>query len=511
VPSSTAYGGAASDRLRSLLAAEGGNPTREPRARAKTPLPPPPIDAELWIKTADPADLPPPPIKTKPWAHQVRAFNWALPKKAAYLAMAPGAGKSAITVALAAGRAHRRVLIICPKSVIAGWPSQFKQHGTHDVLAVALDKGTVAKRVETAQQCLDLAQIRGQQAVVVVNYEAVPSAAMQAFIRAANFDFVVADELHKCKSASGLISKTVHQLFRGRDIHRLGLSGTPLPHSPLDAWGQMRFLDETAFGGARSWTQFRLRYSRPNPMFPSKVDEWINQQELSDRLAPYMLQVGYDALDLPTYHHVVREVELGQKTRALYRELEKEFYAEVETGEITAANALTRLLRLQQVAAGFVTQDDRQIIEVGDEKRDMLHEVIEALPTGEPIVVFARFRHDLDVIASVTKALGLRYGEVSGRRNDLVESRMPSGIDVLGAQLQAGGVGVDLTRASFCCYFNLGFSLSDYVQSLARTHRPGQTRHVTYFHLVSKGTVDERVYRALDERRDVVSAVMERV
>jgi SNF2 family DNA or RNA helicase len=74
--------------------------------------------------------------------------------------------------------------------------------------------------------------------------------------------------------------------------------------------------------------------------------------------------------------------------------------------------------------------------------------------------------------------------------------------------MQAGGVGVDLTRARVCAYYSLGFSLGEYLQSRKRTHRPGQTRSVLYVHLVAEGTIDEQVYRALEARQDVIAAVL---
>jgi SNF2 family DNA or RNA helicase len=125
--------------------------------------------------------------------------------------------------------------------------------------------------------------------------------------------------------------------------------------------------------------------------------------------------------------------------------------------------------------------------------------------------VFCRFRHDLDKIRKVAESQQRRYGEVSGRQDDLVDSKFPPDVDVLGVQIQAGGAGIDLSAAAYCAYYTVGFSLGDYEQSLARTHRPGQTRSVTYYHLVSEGTVDSRVYAALEQRKDVVRAILDRI
>lgn len=331
---------------------------------------------------------------------------------------------------------------------------------------------------------------------------------------------ILVHNCHKLKAHGGVISKTLHKLFRNRDIHKLFLSGTPLPHSPLDAFGQFRLLDERAFGTV--WTTFRVRYMVPDPLFPSAPsrfvdDPWINKDDLSARMAPYMYHVGREVLDLPPAHHVVRDVILGSKARKVYDELAKEFYAELDAGEITAANALTRLLRLSQITSGFVRLDENaELVEIDTAKREMLAEVLDELPQREPVVVFARFTRDLDTIRAVAEAQGRRYGEVSGRRNDLVESKYPHDVDVLGVQVAAGGAGIDLSRSAYGIYWSLGFSLGEYDQSLARLDRPQadgskRTDPVIFTHLVASNSVDEKVYRALAERRDVIQAIVDRM
>ena len=81
-------------------------------------------------------------------------------------------------------------------------------------------------------------------------------------------------------------------------------------------------------------------------------------------------------------------------------------------------------------------------------------------------------------------------------------------VDVAGVQIQAGGVGIDLTRARYAVYYSLGHSLTDYLQSRRRVHRPGQTRTTTYFHLIAEDTVDQQVYQALASKQDVVEFIM---
>ena len=105
------------------------------------------------------------------------------------------------------------------------------------------------------------------------------------------------------------------------------------------------------------------------------------------------------------------------------------------------------------------------------------------------------------------KDVGRESLELSGRKREL-EDWQNGKAPILAVQIQAGGSGIDLTRAAYCVYLSTGFSLGDYEQSLARVHRPGQDRTVFYYHLIAKDTVDVQVFHALRARKDAVEAVL---
>jgi SNF2 family DNA or RNA helicase len=167
-----------------------------------------------------------------------------------------------------------------------------------------------------------------------------------------------------------------------------------------------------------------------------------------------------------------------------------------------------KLLRLRQITSGFVGTDDG-IKEVLDEgKTALLTELLQDLPSDVPVVVFGLFRWDLDQIHEAAKRAHRTSAELSGRRKELETWQAPDGPPILAAQLASGGVGIDLTRAAYAIYFSVGFNLGEYQQSLARVHRPGQTRPVTYIHLLTKDTVDEKVHWALEHRQNVIETVL---
>ncbi len=439
------------------------------------------------------------------WRHQLQAFHFAISQPAAMLAMAMGTGKSKVAVDLTINRGYSRTLIICPKSVLDVWPAEFEKHAGSTAWACWNDKrGTVAQRADRMTAFLDQELLRGRQAIVIVNYEAAWREVMARAILKANFDQVIVDESHRIKTPSGKASLFLSKLG-DRTQHKLCLTGTPMPHSPLDIYAQYRFLDKGIFG--TSYALFRARYAIMGGYGGYEVKGYQNQDELRARFERLAYQVTADVLDLPDTMHIARTVELGSKTRRAYDQMEHTFIAEVRGGVVTASNALAKLLRLQQITSGYLpSEDGEQTVQIGTEKFDILRDVLQDIG-DEPVVVFARFRHDLDMIRRATEDAEHDYCELSGRRNDLAVWQAGGG-QVLGAQIQAGGVGIDLTRARYCVYYSVGYSLGDYEQSLARVHRPGQERPVTYYHLIAGGTVDERVYAALDARKKVVEEII---
>jgi SNF2 family DNA or RNA helicase len=290
----------------------------------------------------------------------------------------------------------------------------------------------------------------------------------------------------------------------------MALSGTPLTQDPLSIFGQARFLDPGWFGDA--WTQFHQRFAlHANPKIPQQVTGYRNLDELQATMSHFTFRCTEAVLDLPEKHHIDRPFKLSTAGTDIYHNLEEELIAQVGTGVVTASNALVKLLRLQQITSGFCQPEEQDTyVEIDDAKLEVLQEILEDLPQREPVIVFCRFRHDLHRIEQLVTGLGRRYGEISGRRKDLTEhATMPANIDVMGVQIQSGGVGIDLTRAAYAIYYSLGFSLLEYDQSIARLHRPGQTRPVHYYHLVAEKTVDEIIYSSMRRRREIIDAVLE--
>lgn len=447
------------------------------------------------------------------WQHQsdaiafVQALSPGPQGLGAGLFMDMGTGKTRATLDLLRARGAALTLVITKRKVIedgiwareaaSAWP---------DLHVCALDTGTAAKR---AGQVAALAANPPRPCLVLLNYESAWRAPLGKALQAIPWDAVALDEAAAIKAASSKVSwwaKSLHD----RVPLRLALTGTPMAHSFLDAYGIYRFLDQRVFGS--NFTLFKNRYAIQAPTRYGLKVVGINPEraeEFNRKIYSIAFRVeAADVLDLPEKQHIDRYCQLTPAGMAAYREMAETFIAELADGTITAANGAVKMLRLQQIAGGWANDVDGVAREADTSKRELLLDMLEEL--SEPVAVFGRFRSDLDNIKRATEEAGGAYFEISGRAGE--QQAWSSAVDqdrarllVIGVQIQSGGSGIDLTRTRLCIYYSTGHSLLDYEQSLARVHRPGQTRTVTYYHLLARGTVDVQIRKALEERKALLS------
>ena len=443
------------------------------------------------------------------WRHQRAAIDFAKRTGSCLFHMGMGTGKTLAATVLAEEQRVRRLLVVAPKSVLTAWLPYLKE-SERGYIVLPMLRGTAKAKAKALRTTLD--KCGSLPVAVVVNYETARSDALMpelcGFLGNTRPTMLVLDESHKVKAPKGKAARAMHRLGACAS-QTIGLTGTPMPHSPLDIWSQMRAIEPRVFGP--SYYRFRNRYAVMGGYQGKQVLGFRNMPELRARLGRYAFQAGREVLDLPPATHNIIGCELSARARKVYRSLKSSLMAEIEEGTVTATNALTQLLRLQQVTSGALPldgDDADQLSTIDNSKRDALVDLFDGVDELEPFVVFGRFRHDLDVVREAARMCGRGVGELSGRANELAAWQRGD-FTVLAVQLQAGGVGVDMTRASYCAFLSTGFSLGDYEQALARVHRPGQDRPVHYYHLVCTDTIDEAVRDALARRRSVVEAVLE--
>jgi SNF2 family DNA or RNA helicase len=384
-------------------------------------------------------------------------------------------------------------------------------------------------------------------ACLVVNTEASWRYPLAEWILERRWDCIVLDEPHLggIKTNGTRASEFVAQLT-ARSRRRLALTGTPLAHNPLDAWGQYRFLDPTIFGP--DYAAFLDRYAAPKQLRRRKklriahssvaaviaelwgadsplIDEWgeapdytpwlpglRNAEEFAARIAPITWSCkSADVLDLPPLLQDSREVKIGAEAQRLYDQLLDQLWADTGHGTVTINSALTMSVRLQQITSGHVGTDNGRLYRFRDNpKHEALHDLLSQ--TSEPSVVFCRYIADLDVVAEITKSLGKRYAEFSHRRKDALTNlaTLRQGVDVAGVQPKSGGVGIDLSTAKIGVWYSLALSLPEYDQGIGRLHRPGSTGTRIYS-IVAQGTIDADIHQAIADRREIIQAIEARI
>lgn len=421
-----------------------------------------------------------------------------------FLAADMGTGK---TAAVIRGLAEsRRILVVCPIAVGPAWVKQFGMwgDGRRVILAVAGGAKTRATAIRSAPKV----------SCCVCNYDSVWRGEVGKAIMAARWDAIVLDESHRVKSPSGRASRWLAKLAVSQpEAKRVCLTGTPTPKDPLDWWAQFRFLDSTILGS--SYTAYRHRIAITDPRWPSRVLRWREDaiKALSERIDPHIYRIqADDVLSLPESIHTEVTVTLPPASRKYYDTLEEHLVAEIANSTVTAANKMVVVTRLQQATSGYgVDVDGKQFPLPGQNpKAQAIRDLLEDLPRNEPVVLFCKFTADIELCKTILESLDISFSELSGKKKSLDLWQRGDTIALI-VQQQAGGVGVDCTRAAYAFYVSLSHSLGDFEQSLARLRRPGQTRPCRFYHLIAEDTVDQAIYAALEAKRDVTESVLSRL
>lgn len=337
---------------------------------------------------------------------------------------------------------------------------------------------------------------------------------------------IICDESHVLKHRGTQRSRMAHQLAR-LSPYRLALTGTPITNTPLDAWSQFRFINPKVFG--LNWRSFEAEYVVKGGYGQFKVFGYRKLDDFQHRLhSQAMVVKKEDALDLPEKVFQRIPVELSAKTRRAYDKMAKEMVTEIEeyVAEAEAQGTpframanivLTKLLRLSQLTSGFITDTEGTVRRVSTEKLILALGLIENLiQEREKVVVFCRFLQELNDLSLELGKKGIKYRTIQGKVptadrtrfiKEFQEDQTPM---VMLCQIASGSLGITLTAAKTAIYFNLDFSLSNYLQSQDRLHRIGQVSKVNYLHLLATKSIDSEVYRALQEKKNVADLVLKR-
>ena len=464
-------------------------------------------------------------FRTKPWKHQLAALRYLMKPEhsSAALLLQMGAGKTKIWIDLINNMNFGCTLIVCPYKAARVWVNQIPVHTSEQsILVVNLVGMTSDMKIDSIKKNTQIHQNFGRRVVFIINYDSVWREPLRTYMKnKVTFDAIICDESHRIKSPSSKVSKFMQILGR-RCEHRYIATGTLMAQTPLDVYAQYRFLKPEVFGTnygdfCRRYTNIDInRTMRLGYTVLDSKEPYVNLDELNKKIMSCAFSVDAE-LDLPPTHDIVVEFDISSMAENMYKDIKKDGAIELSNGTMEISNVLSMVLRLQQITSGFIQLEDeygnRKTEVIDDSRSKALEELLTDLPEDEPVVIFARFNHDIKNIHSVCSRMGRRCSEISGRCDEFDEWNKGK-TSILVVQIQSGAEGLDFTRAKYAIYYSLTYALYQYNQSRKRLHRPGQEHPVTYYLLMGKlkhgKSIDESIFESLQRNENFIHQIMSR-
>jgi len=442
-------------------------------------------------------------MKYVPHEYQTYATEFILTHPIAAILLSMGLGKSVITLTAIFDLCLdsfliRRVLVIAPLRVCTStWPAEIQKWDHLKGLTYAVAVGTETERKAALMQPVY---------IHIINRENVQWLIEESGLTF-DYDMVVIDELSSFKSHQ---AKRFRSLMKVRPLVKriVGLTGTPSSNGLMDLWAEFRLLDMGKRLG-RFITHYRDEFFQPNKRNGMQVFSYKPkpgaEDEIYKRISDITISMkSADYLQMPECLLNEVQVTLSDEERKAYNTLRKDLVLTLKDEEIDAVNAAALSNKLCQMANGAVYSEDKRAVYFHDRKLDALEDLIEGA-NGIPVLVAHWFRHDLERIKKRFKVREIRMTEDIADWNAGV---IPVGLihpasAGHGLNLQSGG--------STLIWFGLTWSLELYQQTNARLWRQGQKETVVIHHIITQGTIDEQIMKALKTKDKTQAALIEAV
>lgn len=448
-------------------------------------------------------------MQYNPHDYQKYTINYILTNPIAAVFLDMGLGKTSITLTALNDLLFdyfdiHKVLIIAPLRVARNtWSAEMEKWEHLHNLKYSIVVGTEGERLAALNKQADIYIINRENVQWLVEKSGVPF----------DFDMLIVDELSSFKSWQ---SKRFRSLMKVRPkVKRIvGLTGTPSSNGYMDLFAEFRLLDLGQRLG-RFIGQYRNAYFKPDKMNGPIVYSYKllpgAEQQIYNKISDITISMkSTDYLKMPELVSSNYEVYLDDKEKERYEELKKDLVLQLPDGEITAANAASLSGKLCQMANGAIYTEDGTFLEIHDKKLDALEDIVEAA-NGKPILLIYWFRHDMDRIAKKLNELKVQFEKLD---TDASIKKWNNGeLPVAILHPMSGGHGLNLqSGGSTIVWFGMTWSLELYQQTIARLWRQGQTANtVVVQHIVTKGTIDERILKALSQKDNTQSALIDAV
>lgn len=448
-------------------------------------------------------------MKYKPHDYQKYAVRYIIKHPITALFLDCGLGKTSVTLTAINDLLFdyfeiRKVLVIAPIRVAQHlWPDEIRKWEHLQDLIFSVAVGTAEERKAALQKQAD---------IYIINRENVQWLIEESGIKL-DFDMLIIDELSSFKNHQ---TKRFKALMKARPkVKRIvGLTGTPSSNGLMDLYAEFRLLDMGERLG-RFIGQYRLQYFSPDKRNGMVVYSYKPLPGAEDAIYEKISDItismrATDHLDMPELVNSEYVVQLSDSEKEKYIELKKELILELPDGEVTAANSASLSNKLSQMANGAIYNDSGDTVSIHDRKLDALEDMIEAA-NGKPVLVAYWFKHDLERIQQRLKKLHIPHSTMD--KPDSIRRWNKGEIPVALIHPASAGHGLNLQSGGNCLvWFGLTWSLELYQQTVARLWRQGQqSATVVIQHIITKGTVDERMMKALQEKDETQSALLDAV
>ena len=448
-------------------------------------------------------------MKYKPHDYQRYATEYieSHPEAAVFLDM--GLGKTSITLTALNNLLFdyfdvHRILVVAPLRVARNtWSDEIEKWDHLHNLTFAIAVGSEKERLEALRKQADITMINRENLQWLIEKSGQPF----------EYDMVVIDELSSFKNHQ---AKRFKALMKARPkVKRIvGLTGTPSSNGLMDLFAEFKILDMGMRLG-RFIGQYRNTYFKPDKMNGPIVYSYKPLPGAEDAIYEKISDItismkAADHLKMPELVNTKYMVHLSEKEKKKYEDMKAELVLELPEGEITAANAASLSGKLSQMANGAVYADNESILPIHDRKLDALEDIIESA-NGKPLLIAYWFKHDLIRIEQRLTEKKIPFQKLDSdasmkmwNKGELPVALIHPASAGHGLNLQSGG--------STLVWFGITWSLELYQQTVARLYRQGQSSGtVTVIHILTQGTVDEKIMKALADKDSTQSALIDAV
>lgn len=445
--------------------------------------------------------------KTTPYDYQLDGIQFGLNHDKCLILDQPGLGKTIQCIYIAQERYYKgeieHCLIVCGLNTLKfNWKKEIEQHSdlSAKILGERINRkgrlviGSVEERLQQLKEPIE-------EFFVITNIETLrDDRILKELNKGANkFDMIVADEIHKMNNVTSAQGKNFSKL---KSKYKIGLTGTFLVNSPLDAYMALKWVDidrSTA-------TNFKYFYSVYDGRFGNELIGYKNLEILKDQLSDISIRRTKDILNLPEKNYIHELLEMDDKQSKFYNNIVEGIIEEVDKVKLDKNNVLALTTRLRQ------STSDPSILTTENVKSAKLLRakelVQEIISQGEKVIVYTTFKQPLYTLAKEMKkykplvCTGDTKEEEVWKRVDKFQTDNEHYLML--ATIQKMGTGITLTKASYVIFIDSAWTRADNEQAEDRIHRIGAKKPCFYYYLWTKDTYDENV-RALVDKKDALS------